>query len=154
MFSSSKSVQSHKHKAKTSQLPSVDHCGVWIARNCCSPVQLEADRKTMRHTYVSAIVSGRASVKVAQTLARHSTPNLTIGRYAHAALHDQRAAVDALPSLVSKPAQETLAATGTDGKNLSHRLAQTLAHRLIKGRKVPWPVMKRTMDRTCQKPAK
>jgi integrase len=50
-----------------------------------------------RHTYVSAIVAGGASVKEAQDLARHSDPRLTIGRYSHARLHDLTAALEALP---------------------------------------------------------
>ena len=69
-----------------------------------------------RHTYISGIVAGGASVKTAQELARHSTPNLTIGRYAHARLHDLTAALAALPDMQpqnSKPG--VLEATGTDG---------------------------------------
>jgi len=70
-----------------------------------------------RHTYVSAIVAGGASVKTCQELARHSTPALTIGRYSHARLHDLTAALDALPDLqpsVPKTTPEAAAATGTD----------------------------------------
>jgi len=72
-----------------------------------------------RHTYVSAIVAGGASVKTAQELARHSTPTLTIGRYSHARLHDLTAALDALPDLqptATDPQPQVMAATGTDGK--------------------------------------
>jgi integrase len=70
-----------------------------------------------RHTYVSRIVSSGASAKVAQHLARHSTVQLTLGRYAHAALHDVTAAVDSLAGMVpTDPASKALAATGTDGK--------------------------------------
>ena len=50
------------------------------------------------------------------TLARHSTVQLTLGRYAHADLYDLAGAVDGLPSLLPeghKP--EALAATGTLG---------------------------------------
>jgi integrase len=72
-----------------------------------------------RHTYISGIVAGGASVKVAQELARHSTPTLTIGRYAHARLHDLTAALDALPGSGTpqepNAAPEAMAATGTDG---------------------------------------
>src|SRR5690606_22427320 len=55
------------------------------------------DFHALRHTYISRLVASGASVKVAQELARHSTPTLTIGRYAHARLHDLTAALDALP---------------------------------------------------------
>jgi integrase len=46
------------------------------------------DFHATRHTYISGIVSGGASVKVAQELARHSTGMLTVDRYAHTRLHD------------------------------------------------------------------
>lgn len=77
------------------------------------------DFHSTRHTYISGIVAGNASVKVAQELARHSTPVLTIGRYSHTRLHDLRGALDSLPSLIpTSPSPETqrevLGATGTD----------------------------------------
>ncbi len=43
-------------------------------------------------------------VKIVQSLARHSTPTLTLGVYAHVGLYDQSAALDALPDL-TRPAQ-------------------------------------------------
>ena len=46
------------------------------------------DFHATRQTFISAIVAGGRSVKTAQELARHSTPMLTIGRYAHTRLHD------------------------------------------------------------------
>ncbi len=90
-----------------------------------------ADFHASRHTYVSLIVRGGASVKVAQELARHSTPALTIGRYAHAALYDQTAALDALPDLTSpgpQPEADALTATGTEG-----RILAPLGHRAEDG---------------------
>jgi len=78
-----------------------------------------ADFHSTRHTYISGIVAGGASVKTAQVLARHSTPNLTIGRYAHTRLHDLQGALDTLPAATPAPekkeseAQE-LRRTGTD----------------------------------------
>ena len=73
------------------------------------------DFHATRHTYISNIVSGGASVKVAQELARHSTPTLTIGRYAHTRLHDLQGALDSLPGTCGFGAErETLRATGTD----------------------------------------
>jgi len=71
-----------------------------------------------RHTYISGIVASGASVKTAQELARHSTPTLTIGRYAHTRLHDLRGALEALPDTTPKQPDGTEAAehraTGTD----------------------------------------
>lgn len=80
------------------------------------------DFHALRHTYVSRIVQGGASAKVAQTLARHSTVQLTLGRYAHAGLYDLSQAVNGLPPMSSGPnAPEAsvgvLKATGTDGAN-------------------------------------
>jgi len=56
------------------------------------------------------------NVKVAQELARHSTPTLTLGRYAHVQLVDQTRALDALPAVDSPESeQEAVRATGTEG---------------------------------------
>ena len=75
------------------------------------------DFHATRHTFVSAIVAGGASVKTAQELARHSTPMLTIGWYAHTRLHDLTGALESLPSLVaSNPITQSQTARGTDGK--------------------------------------
>lgn len=87
-----------------------------------------ADFHALRHSYVSRVVRTGASPKTAQILARHSDIRLTLGRYAHAALHDLSAAVEALPSLSSpKPDSKTMKATGTDGKNLSPNLSPQTA---------------------------
>jgi len=84
------------------------------------------DFHAQRHTYISGIVAGGASVKTAQELARHSTPVLTIGRYSHARLHDLQGALDALPSTTPKETDaepEATAATGTDDKTADSRWA-------------------------------
>ncbi|CAN5710352.1 hypothetical protein BH23PLA1_BH23PLA1_35790 [soil metagenome] len=88
-----------------------------------------ADFHSLRATYITAIVRGGASVKTAQVLARHASPVLTIGRYAHVAIHDQRAALDSLPDLTRKaPTSEPASAraTGTDGPPLGDNLAPYL----------------------------
>lgn len=74
------------------------------------------DFHALRATYVSQLVASGASVKACQTLARHSTPSLTIGVYAKASLHDLAGAVSALPDLTTPPASEAARATGTDGR--------------------------------------
>jgi len=74
-----------------------------------------ADFHALRHTYVSRLVCSGANVKVAQELARHSTPLLTLGRYAHVEILDQTKALDALPDIEqTQPHQEAVKATGTD----------------------------------------
>ena len=78
-----------------------------------------ADFHALRHSYVTALAMCRAPVKVVQSLARHSTPALTLGIYSHVGLFDQSATLDALPGQAGPtgPRTEaaTLAATGTDG---------------------------------------
>jgi hypothetical protein len=76
-----------------------------------------ADFHALRHSYVTALARSSAPVKVVQSLARHSTPTLTLGVYAHIGLYDQTAALDALPDLTptaSGPEAAALAATGTE----------------------------------------
>jgi len=74
------------------------------------------DFHAFRHTYISRLVQTGASPKTAQTLARHSTVTLTLGRYAHAGLFDLTAAVDALPPTIPTGREDkALAATGTEG---------------------------------------
>ncbi len=51
----------------------------------------------LRHTFISQVVQSGASVKVAQELARHSTPTLTIGLYTHTRRVDLAAALEDLP---------------------------------------------------------
>ena len=74
-----------------------------------------ADFHATRHTFISNIVAGGASIKVAQDLARHSTCRLTVDRYAHTRLHDLQGALDSLPPLDTSNAESReLRATGTD----------------------------------------
>jgi hypothetical protein len=81
--------------------------------------------------HVSNLVASGASVKTCQTLARHSTPSLTIGVYARASLHDIKGAVENLPDLTpaAPTPAEPLARTGTDAvvtpisKDFGHHLA-------------------------------
>ena len=73
------------------------------------------DFHSFRHTYVTRVVRSGASVKVAQDLARHSTPMLTLGVYTHLTVHDHTAALAALPAIdAAGPKCETAKATGTD----------------------------------------
>ena len=74
------------------------------------------DFHSLRHQFCSDLVASGANIKVCQTLARHSTPVLTIGRYSHTRIHDRQAAVENLPDLnapTTEPEQQQ--ATGTDG---------------------------------------
>ncbi len=90
-----------------------------------------ADFHALRAAYVSNLVASGASVKACQTLARHSTPSLTIGVYAKVALHDIKGAVENLPDMTpreSGPEDIALAATGTDNATHKQTLAPYLRH--------------------------
>jgi len=56
-----------------------------------------ADFHALRHTYVTRLVRGGVSVKIAQELARHSDPKLTLGVYAHTALEEKAEAIARVP---------------------------------------------------------
>jgi len=66
-----------------------------------------ADFHSTRHTFISGIVAGGASVKVAQELARHSTSRLTVDRYAHTRLNDLQNALSTLPNFDVQPDAHT-----------------------------------------------
>jgi integrase len=74
------------------------------------------DTHSLRHGYISALARAGVPLKVAQTLARHSDPKLTMNVYAHLSAFDLHGAVaDALPDLTTAVPDQILAATGTDG---------------------------------------
>jgi len=54
------------------------------------------DFHSLRHTFITNLVDGGATPKVAQQLARHSTINLTMDTYTHLQLHDERAALEGM----------------------------------------------------------
>jgi hypothetical protein len=90
-----------------------------------------ADFHSLRHSFITTLAMSRAPVKVVQSLARHSTPTLTLGTYSHVGLHDQAGALEALPDLTSPPSDSeptSLAATGTDGATHKKTLAPHLIH--------------------------
>jgi integrase len=73
-----------------------------------------ADFHALRHTFITMVGKTGVTPKEHQDLARHSTYALT-GRYTHSRLYDLATAVNALPSMLPKsPADERVAATGTD----------------------------------------
>ena len=58
---------------------------------------LFADFHSLRHYFITSLERAGLSPKMAQTLARHSDIRLTLGVYTHVGLHDQTAAIAALP---------------------------------------------------------
>lgn len=79
-----------------------------------------ADFHSLRVLYISRVVASGASVKEAQTLARHSTPVLTMNTYSRVSLHDVAGAVAGLGDLLTGqptcPEAESQRATGTYGR--------------------------------------
>jgi len=73
------------------------------------------DFHALRHHYVSSLAAAGLHAKGMQTLARHSTPGLTLGTYTHPVVADLTAAVEALPELPPDRPQEARA-TGTDDR--------------------------------------
>lgn len=57
-----------------------------------------ADFHSLRHTFITNVVRTNATVKEAQTLARHQDPALTFRVYAHARLHELGRTLDAMPA--------------------------------------------------------
>jgi len=74
------------------------------------------DFHALRVSFITHLIAGGANAKVAQELARHSDPKLTLGTYTRLGLNDSRRALDALPALAEreKPAEAVAQATGTD----------------------------------------
>jgi site-specific recombinase XerC len=58
-----------------------------------------ADFHALRHSFISSLDHPDISVKVAQSLARHSSVSLTLDTYAHPKLYNERAAIEKLPQL-------------------------------------------------------
>ena len=68
-----------------------------------------ADCHALRHTFITRLGRSGASVKTVQSLARHSDPCLTFGRYSHASASDLRAGVES-----AAPVLHSSATTGPD----------------------------------------
>ncbi|MBY0587216.1 tyrosine-type recombinase/integrase [bacterium] len=58
-----------------------------------------ADWHALRHSFITMLAKSGVAPATARQLARHSDINLTLSRYAHVELEDQRAALETLPGL-------------------------------------------------------
>lgn len=73
------------------------------------------DFHALRHTFITNVAEVAPTVKVAQTLARHSTPLLTLGTYTHLRKDDEVRTLAALPDLdVTEVELPQSAAVGSD----------------------------------------
>ena len=85
-----------------------------------------ADFHALRHTFVSNLARGGAHPKIAQTLARHKTLDLTLNVYTHTHTGDLVEALAALPPVPATAGDEepqTLEATGTDDEKFAPQFA-------------------------------
>ena len=78
-----------------------------------------ADFHALRHTTGSWLAAAGVHPKVAQTIMRHSSIELTMNTYSHVLTGQEAAAVAALPSLDAVPARQQAKATGTDDATAS-----------------------------------
>ncbi len=96
-----------KHDLETASIPYVDESGLY------------ADFHALRHTFITNMVKSGVNPKTAQSLARHSTIDLTMNVYTSLTVHDQASALASLPAVptLKPPVSEAgaLRATGTDG---------------------------------------
>jgi len=96
-----------KHDLEAAGIPYVDENGLF------------ADFHALRHTFITNMVKSGVNPKTAQSLARHSTIDLTMNVYTSLTVYDQASALASLPSVPSTETNvsqaESLGATGTSG---------------------------------------
>jgi hypothetical protein len=76
----------------------------------------EFDFHSLRHSFVTQLVKGGASVKVCQTLARHADPKLTLNTYTHLTVHDVARGLEGLSHTIPTIGVLT-GLTGTNGES-------------------------------------
>jgi len=91
-----------------------------------------ADFHALRHTFITRLAQSGIAPSVAKSLARHSTITLTIDRYTHTVIGDQRQALAVLPVIGAKAEQQEQALrTAVGGESVvadgRERAAQTTA---------------------------
>ncbi|MDA0282356.1 MAG: tyrosine-type recombinase/integrase, partial [Planctomycetota bacterium] len=84
----------------------------WISNG---KVNFKVDFHALRHTGISRLNRAGVSAKILQLFARHSSVELTLGRYTHANQKDMAIAVNSSPEI-------------TIPKLLQHRQASVVAH--------------------------
>jgi site-specific recombinase XerC len=73
------------------------------------------DFHSQRHNYISGFSSAGVHPKIAQSLARHSSIELTMNRYTHLLHTDVAGALDRIPGPAAAPEKQSARATGTYG---------------------------------------
>ncbi len=88
------------------------------------------DFHALRHTFITGVAQSGATPKEIQTLARHSTVELSLGVYTHLTISDERRALEKLPQMTGE-AQASMLKTGTDDKPVGANLTPDLTPNLI-----------------------
>ncbi len=101
-------------------MPPVEHLAAMLREDLADaeiPYEDEAGHKvdfhSLRVTFVTLLAAAGVPIRTVQTLARHSTPVLTMNVYARTLHGSEADAVNRLPDF-SRPARKSLRATGTD----------------------------------------
>ncbi len=90
------------------------------------------DFHALRASFITMLVKSGATVKVAQQLARHSDPKLTLNIYTKLGVNDLREGLEALPQFNKRePERQTLRATGTHDDGSSVRIDPHLKPRQL-----------------------
>ena len=102
-----------------------------------------ADFHSLRVLFISRVVAGGASVKEAQTLARHSTPVLTMNTYSRVTTQSLAAAVDHIGPMVTSTPVPPPATNGSQpangGRNPNHpSVDHKIDHTLPAGPDTSW----------------
>ncbi len=87
-----------------------------------------ADFHALRHSYITLLALSGAPIKIVQSLARHSTPTLTLGVYSHVGLNDQAGALHALPAPVRGVQAPEAPRDGKESADISDHFAAHLPH--------------------------
>ena len=77
-----------------------------------------ANPKALRHSFGTLLSTSGVEPRVAQAAMRHSKIDLTMNVYTDPRLLDVHGALNALPGLLPKPADDNQQATGTDCRRL------------------------------------
>jgi len=101
-FEEAKTEEELERRQKSDFLCYINHTGLY------------ADFHSFRHWFITGLARAGVSPKMAQTLARHSDIRLTLGVYTHVELHDQTAAIGALPGPPKSISQLTVVSASND----------------------------------------
>ncbi len=115
-----------------------------------------ADFHALRASFVSGLIRSGASPKVVQSLARHSSAEMTLGVYTKLGRDDERDALTLLPALPTCTPDEACEerATGTDGtpENVASSVAFDPASQCVSVQSSATPIATRDPEKATEAP--